>query len=120
MKAFVITLLLGGLAAGCATIVIPHATMRAAEQSGVALQTLEDGRGLYVAHCGNCHQIPDPGTHSANEWARILPEMVGDAHLDPAEAAQVLAFLQAMSSDGGAAVEHHAERDRPPSAAQPR
>jgi hypothetical protein len=90
-----------GLIAGCATAVIPHATALDAQRTGVALQALEHGRGLFVARCGNCHLTPDPGSRSAADWAKVLPEMLEDSHLNAQEAAEVLAFLQALSADSG-------------------
>ena len=85
------------LGAGCAAM-IPHATLSHAERSGVPLETLEQGRGLFVGHCGNCHLAPDPGSLSAEQWAQILPEMLDDAHLSPEQATEVLAYLRALSA----------------------
>lgn len=91
-----------GLFAGCATAAIPHATALHAQRSGVTLATLEQGRSLFVTRCGNCHLTPDPGTRDSATWAKLLPEMLEDSHLDTEEAAQVLAFLQALASDAAA------------------
>ena len=98
MRALAGFLAVVGLAAGCATAaMIPHATAVEAQKSGVGLETLEHGRGLFLARCGNCHMTPDPGSRSAEQWALILPEMREDSHLSDAEASQVLAFLQALA-----------------------
>jgi nitrate/TMAO reductase-like tetraheme cytochrome c subunit len=87
------------LAAGCATVVIPHPTALNAEKSGVALTSLEHGRGLFVARCGNCHETPSPTSRSPEQWAVILPEMTKDSNLNPEEAGQLLAFLKAVSAN---------------------
>ena len=84
--------------------------MLQAERSGVSLEALEHGRGLFVARCGNCHNTPDPGSHDAASWAKILPGMLEDSHLNAEEGALVLSFLQALASDAGAALPLHAAR----------
>ncbi len=89
-------LLVVGLAAGCAAT-IPHATPLHAERSGVPLERLEHGRGLFVTRCGNCHFAPDPGSHSAAQWASLVPDMLEDSHLNPEEAIEVLDFLKALA-----------------------
>ena len=88
-----------GLIAGCATVVIPHPTALHAERSGVALETLEHGRGLFVSHCGSCHLAPEPRSRNAEQWALLLPEMLEDSRLDPQQATEVLAFLQALAAN---------------------
>ena len=99
MRALAGFLTVVGLAAGCATAMVPHATAFHAERAGIALQTLEHGRGLFVARCGNCHLTPDPGSRNAQQWAVLLPDMLEDSHLNPEEATEVLAFLQALSAN---------------------
>lgn len=104
-----------GLTAGCAAV-IPHATLAHAQRSGVALETLEQGRGLFVVHCGNCHYAPDPGTRDSASWAKLFPEMLEDSHLTPEDAAQVLAFLKALASDSTVGIPaQHADRTIEPS-----
>lgn len=77
---------------------IPRPTARHAERANVLLATLEHGRTLFLARCGNCHVTPAPDSRSSAQWALLVPEMAKDAELSPDEIAQVLAFLQAFSS----------------------
>jgi uncharacterized protein YceK len=86
------------LLSGCAAV-IPHATPVHAQRSGVALETLEHGRGLFVSHCGSCHYAPDPRSRDGRQWALLLPEMLADSKLNPDQATEVLAFLQALSAN---------------------
>ena len=110
MKALPWIIAVGGLIASCAAIT-PVPTAIDAERSGVPLDTLAQGRTLFVSHCGNCHRTPDPGSRNAAEWAKVLPEMMDDAKLSPEQGAQVLAFLQALAQPAsGALPDAHAER----------
>ena len=99
----------GVLIGGCATIIAVPTSLDS-ERSGVPLETLVEGRQLFVGRCGSCHRTPDPGSLNADEWGKVLPEMMEDAKLSPPEAAQVLAFLQALARPSGSLPDAHAER----------
>lgn len=105
-----------GLAAaltGCA-VVVRQPTPADAERAGLPLTDLVEGRSLFVARCSSCHRLPDPGSRNAAEWAKVLPEMMGDAKLSPAEAAQVLAFVTALAEQPSAGLpDAHAQRGQP-------
>ena len=109
MKALPWIIAVGGLFASCATIT-PMPTSVDSDRSGTPLATLVQGRELFVGHCGSCHRTPDPGSRDAAEWARVLPEMMDDAKLSPEQAAQVLAFLQALCQPSAALPDAHAQR----------
>lgn len=94
MRRVALTLLL----AGC-TASIPRPTALDAERTHVALASLETGRGLFLARCGNCHLTPDPKSQTSARWRELVPEMSKDAELSHAETADLLAFLEAFSSD---------------------
>ena len=83
---------------------------RDAERSGVPLAELVQGRALFVSHCGNCHQTPDPGSRSAAEWSTVVPEMMQDAKLSAEDGARVLSFLKALAKPSAALPETHAQR----------
>ncbi len=33
------------------------------------------GRTLFTTNCSRCHELPDPGQHSANDWAAVVIRM---------------------------------------------
>lgn len=78
--------------------------------------TTEAGR-MFLGACTQCHELPDPARHRADEWPAIVERMqdnmqwmnrvVGSLE-DPREprfdSRRITAFLQAFSSDGREAV----------------
>lgn len=59
---------------------------------------LEQGRDLYVAHCGGCHPLHRPGEFDAAGWSTAVGEMAERAKLDVAQRDLVLRYLTALSS----------------------
>jgi nitrate/TMAO reductase-like tetraheme cytochrome c subunit len=39
------------------------------------LAELNQGKALYEQHCGNCHRLKKPTSHSEEQWKEIVPEM---------------------------------------------
>lgn len=83
----------------------------------VARQALPDagsqGAQLVGRYCGQCHDIPDPATHTADRWVPSVAEMVRYMNLPAGrkamkqpgapsseEAAGILAYLQAHAHQG--------------------
>jgi len=33
------------------------------------------GRGLFTTNCARCHELPDPGQHSSNDWPAVVIRM---------------------------------------------
>ncbi len=86
------------------TAAIPRPTLLHAQRANLELSSLENGRSLFLSHCGNCHLTPAPNSHTVDAWAKFVPEMSKDAKLNEAETAQVLAFVQLFASNGSAAL----------------
>jgi mono/diheme cytochrome c family protein len=58
---------------------------------------LTRGRRLYLTTCVRCH-APEPiAKYTVVEWAEIMPEMVEDSRLSPADAAAVTSYVQVFA-----------------------
>jgi mono/diheme cytochrome c family protein len=58
---------------------------------------LEQGRSLYVGHCGGCHAIVPPEKHSGDQWRAQLTEMAPRAKLQGLDRERVLRYLLTVS-----------------------
>jgi hypothetical protein len=65
----------------------PHA------ENAVLQQELVNGRKLYVAHCGNCHNLYLPKTYSAVNWKKNLDEMAVKAKITDQQKQLILQYL---------------------------
>jgi cytochrome c2 len=53
------------------------------------------GKDIYIAKCGQCHGLKNPGNYTVTEWGPILDHMAKKAQLDDTEKANVLAYVDA-------------------------
>jgi mono/diheme cytochrome c family protein len=76
------------------------ADARWAEQRwpGTTVVDLEQGRGVFVSRCSNCHSLPDPTQKSADEWPSAVDEMAARARLSDEDKARVARYLATMSA----------------------
>lgn len=100
MKIHVLTLLIASLAwVGCATnkyeTLAPVPTSAMAKKSGQLLSTLEQGRIVYLAQCGRCHEHQFPDTVNAKDWHVVVPGMAWNAGISRSDEKAVLAYLLA-------------------------
>ena len=58
---------------------------------------LEEGRELYVSHCGGCHPLHRPEELDATRWSTVVGDMSERAKLDGRERDLVLRYLSALS-----------------------
>lgn len=79
----VAALLVGNLAAGCASLPPPRTPEEA----------------LYRKRCGNCHTLHAANEYTRTDWKKIMVQMSTNAGLTDAEAAGLLKWLEANSSD---------------------
>ncbi len=82
---------------GCAGGV-PAATEADAARAHTSLASLEQGRTLFMAHCGACHAPPSPSSQPVSAWPGHVDEMQTRAHLTPDEASLVKQYLVTVSS----------------------
>ena len=47
-----------------------------------SLAELQQGHDLFQNTCGKCHKLPKPGSHSREEWIKILAMMAPKAKLN--------------------------------------
>jgi mono/diheme cytochrome c family protein len=58
-----------------------------------SLESLEQGRQLFLANCHRCHAYPDRTAYTAEEWPSLVRRMGRKARLSDAEAMLVLRFV---------------------------
>jgi mono/diheme cytochrome c family protein len=57
------------------------------------LSDLQQGRTLYISHCGQCHDLYLPENFSASQWRSILPNMAPRTSLTSAEVQLVTKYV---------------------------
>ncbi len=61
------------------------------------------GRDLFAQSCGSCHELPDPKSHSADDWTAVVRRMMDHMQqlsgrtLTPDEYSRVVMYLEAAS-----------------------
>lgn len=58
-----------------------------------SLVELQQGHDLYLGKCGKCHKLHKPGSHSKDEWVKILEKMAPKAKLDTDQANLVFKYV---------------------------
>ncbi len=91
-------LLVSVLALGACMPDPPHATALDAERGNVALGQLQEGRGLLLQKCGNCHRAPLPTEKLAREWPHALDEMAVRSNLDGHQRRLIEQYLVVMAT----------------------
>lgn len=66
---------------------------------GAGRPAAEEGERLYRAHCASCHRLRDPAEQTRERWVWAVGHYGPRAHLDAAEQARVVAWLQARAAD---------------------
>jgi len=59
---------------------------------------LNRGRAIYVGHCGNCHLVPKPTDHTAEDWPGHVSAMSERAGLTDDEEQLVVRYVVTMAS----------------------
>ena len=64
-------------------------------QQNIAL--LEQGRDIYINRCTKCHNAVRITRYPMKQWKdKILPEMIVESRLSPAQSKAVTAYVQAV------------------------
>ena len=58
-----------------------------------ALVDLNQGRKLYIAKCGGCHNLYKPEKFSAGQWTHEMVEMQQEAKINDRDAELILKYL---------------------------
>ena len=71
--------------------------------AGSNVESLREGRSLYVARCGTCHALRDPASLSADAWPEQVHDMrIKGARMSDEEEQRITAYLMAISSRSSA------------------
>ena len=58
-------------------------------------EVVAQGKTIFDARCGKCHDLPQPSDHTSQEWDKIIERMAPKAKLSPEETNWVLAYVKA-------------------------
>jgi cytochrome c5 len=100
---FVLLLAASALAA-CASALPPlpsaaDATRVQARFTGSSVESLREGRTLYVGRCGSCHALRDPSSLPPDAWAGEVRDMrAKGVRLNSEDEQRITAYLVAVSS----------------------
>jgi cytochrome c5 len=64
---------------------------------GTTLTELQEGKTLYKANCGKCHELHSPTTRGEDGWRKIVPIMAKKARVDAGTETKILKYLVAVS-----------------------
>jgi hypothetical protein len=67
------------------------------DSTGIMLDSLSEGRKLYVDHCGNCHNLYLPERYNAAEWEKNVAEMKVKSKITDSEKSKILSYLKCAS-----------------------
>jgi cytochrome c5 len=115
MKKLLLVLLVGIISASCSKKATPTASSTTAvpptpkavpltEEAGVPPALLAkpgsdeivlQGKEIYTAKCGRCHDLPVAARYMSQRWAHIMDEMAPKAKLSDSEKSMVLMYVQA-------------------------
>lgn len=86
------------IVAGCRTIedMAPPVGPTMADlgmRAGHPMDSLQRGRGIYLDQCIKCHTVEPVDGYTLRDWDRILPDMAKETKLDPAQTADLRAYV---------------------------
>lgn len=84
--------------------VIPQPTFTQVEQAsqrwpGTNIETLIQGRQLYVLKCSGCHSVKVPSFYSEVQWDTLMKTMGTSAKLNKDEYNKILHYVLTMSKE---------------------
>lgn len=91
-KAFLFLLFCGLIYRCGSALYVP--TIADQDRTGIMLDSLSEGRKLYVAHCGSCHNLYLPDKYSAVEWEKNVGEMQVKGKINDNQKAKILSYLK--------------------------
>ncbi len=69
------------------------------KRAGISVDSLIDGRTLYIKHCGSCHNLYLPEKFTATEWEKNVSEMQLKSKINDFQKDNILHYLQTRSKD---------------------
>lgn len=76
--------------------VVPYGDM--SKISGVPVERLQRGHGIYLTQCGQCHELVKPEDLKVADWRLVMPGMCWNAGLARADEALLLEYVLAAKS----------------------
>jgi len=80
------------LAIGCG-VALQMPTIAEAQRENVSLDTLLQGRQLYINNCASCHTLYLPGHLTQNEWRKQMVPMQKKAKISDKQKDLILTYL---------------------------
>ena len=68
------------------------------EASGVSIERLQRGHGIYHTQCGQCHEMVKPGDLKVADWRLVMPGMCWHAGLTRADESLLLEYVLAAKA----------------------
>lgn len=93
-KIILLFILLGGISIfyRCGSVLYLPVTADA-EKAGISLDTLNNGRNLYINNCASCHTLYAPEKFTTAEWKKNVNAMQKRAHINDEQKEQILKYL---------------------------
>jgi nitrate/TMAO reductase-like tetraheme cytochrome c subunit len=66
-----------------------------AQRVGTSLDTLKNGRTLYINNCASCHNLYSPEKFTSKEWRKNVTAMQKRAKINDAQKEIILKYLTA-------------------------
>lgn len=66
--------------------------------SGVPVERLQRGHGVYLTQCGQCHELVKPENLKVADWRLVMPGMCWNAGLTRADESLLLEYVLAAKS----------------------
>ena len=66
--------------------------------SGVPIDRLQRGHGVYLTQCGQCHELVKPESLKVADWRLVMPGMCWNAGLTRADESLLLEYVLAAKS----------------------
>jgi hypothetical protein len=76
----------------------PPAMLEMSRVSGVPVERLQRGHGVYLTQCGQCHELVKPENLKVADWRLVMPGMCWNAGLTRADESLLLEYVLAAKS----------------------
>lgn len=73
----------------------PATANAAATPAATPAEQMAQGKVIYNAQCGKCHDLPRTVDYTTAQWKKILPDMIEKAGINKTDADKVSAYVYA-------------------------
>jgi hypothetical protein len=89
-----VALVLTDCAGNRKTAPVPYPAMAAS--ANCSLEKLQQGRGIFVTQCAQCHELVAPADVKTSDWKLVVPGMCWNAGLTRADERLILNYVLAV------------------------